>query len=104
MATRLAQGFGEPVEGWANNDFAEYGSRRELCKATWPVLAAGGVATITRAHVMDPVAIALPSGSATATTGTPIGLERSLPAASHAPALYRTIGVRRTTSVGADRL
>ena len=98
MATRLAQGFGEPADGWANERFAKTGRRRGLGKATWPVLAVAGVAAVVWAHAMGPVTIAR-----SAPPSTPMVLEQPLLAANRTPALYRTMGVRRTTSVGAGR-
>ena len=103
MAARLAQGFGEPADGWADDRSAPKGPRRGLGKATWPVLATAGVAAVIWAHAMGPVAITTSSPTGAPTPETSTMAVQPMPVVSRTPALYRTIGVRRTTSVGAGR-
>ena len=98
MAARLAQGFGEPAGGWANVGFAKTSHGRGLGRVPWPFLAAAGIASLFRVHAVGPVAINFASPSATPRTFT-----QPSPVADRSPALHRTINVRHTTSVGADR-
>lgn len=103
MAARLAQGFGEPADGWADDRSAAKGPRRGLGKATWPLLATAGAAAVIRAHAMGPVTMTTSSPSGAPPPETSTVAEQPIPVAGRTPALYRTIGVRRTTSVGAGR-